>query len=66
MVNSFYKYCVQQTQMAMEQLTTPVSSYRLTILEFLAATMSSITFLKDSYLRTAFKMFDKDGSGKID
>ncbi len=28
--------------------------------------MSSMTFLKESYLRTAFKMFDKDGSGKID
>jgi Ca2+-binding EF-hand superfamily protein len=28
--------------------------------------MSAQTFLKDQYLRTAFKMFDKDNSGKID
>jgi len=28
--------------------------------------MSATTFLKDQYLRTAFKMFDKDNSGKID
>lgn len=34
--------------------------------EFLAATMNTQTFLKEQYLRTAFKMFDKDGSGKID
>lgn len=34
--------------------------------EFLAATMNATTFLKDQYLRTAFKMFDKDNSGKID
>ncbi len=52
--------------MATGQLTTPVSRMDVTIVEFLAATMSSITFLKESYLRTAFKMFDKDGSGKID
>lgn len=35
-------------------------------LEFLAAAMSAQTFLKEQYLRTAFKMFDKDNSGKID
>ena len=34
--------------------------------EFLAATMDAQTFLRDDYLRTAFDMFDKDGSGKID
>lgn len=28
--------------------------------------MNTQTFLKEQYLRTAFKMFDKDGSGKID
>ena len=28
--------------------------------------MNATTFLKDQYLRTAFKMFDKDNSGKID
>lgn len=28
--------------------------------------MSAQTFLKEQYLRTAFKMFDKDNSGKID
>lgn len=28
--------------------------------------MNAQTFLKDQYLRTAFRMFDKDNSGKID
>jgi Ca2+-binding EF-hand superfamily protein len=28
--------------------------------------MNAHTFLKDVYLRTAFKTFDKDDSGKID
>ena len=28
--------------------------------------MDAKTFLKDEYLRTAFNMFDADGSGKID
>ena len=35
-------------------------------IEFLAATMDAQTFLRESYLKTAFQMFDKDGSGKID
>lgn len=34
--------------------------------EFLAATMQAQTFMKESYLKQAFKLFDKDGSGKID
>lgn len=34
--------------------------------EFIAATMSSSIFLNRAYLRQAFNMFDKDGSGKID
>ena len=34
--------------------------------EFLAATMNAQTFMKESYLKAAFKLFDKDGSGKID
>lgn len=34
--------------------------------EFLAATMSAQTFLREEYLKAAFKMFDTDGSGKID
>ena len=34
--------------------------------EFLAATIDQTVFLRDDYLKTAFKMFDKDGSGKID
>ena len=28
--------------------------------------MNAQTFLKEQYLRTAFKMFDQDNSGKID
>jgi len=34
--------------------------------EFLAATMDAQIFMRDDYLRTAFDMFDKDKSGKID
>lgn len=34
--------------------------------EFIAATMDAQVYLRDDYLRTAFNMFDKDGSGKID
>lgn len=34
--------------------------------EFIAATMDAQTYLKEEYLKTAFNMFDKDGSGKID
>lgn len=37
-----------------------------TFTEFLAATMNQQTFLKEEYLKTAFRMFDTDGSGKID
>jgi len=33
--------------------------------EFLAATMDQTIFLRDNYLRTAFKMIDSDHSGKI-
>ena len=28
--------------------------------------MNAQTFLKEEYLKTAFRMFDTDGSGKID
>jgi len=34
--------------------------------EFLAATIDAQIFLREDYLRTAFNIFDKDGSGKID
>lgn len=34
--------------------------------EFLAATMDANVFMREDYLRTAFAMFDKDNSGKID
>ena len=34
--------------------------------EFIAATMDAQTFLRNDYLRTAFDLFDKDGSGLID
>ena len=36
------------------------------MLEFIAATMDAKTFMKEEYLKTAFNMFDTDGSGKID
>ena len=28
--------------------------------------MDAQTYMRDDYLKTAFDMFDKDGSGKID
>jgi calcium-dependent protein kinase len=34
--------------------------------EFIAATLDAQTFMRNDYLRTAFDMFDKDKSGKID
>ena len=34
--------------------------------EFLAATIDKNVFMRESYLKIAFDMFDKDGSGKID
>ena len=38
----------------------------VSFLESIVATMDARTFLKESYLKTAFKMFDTDGSVKID
>lgn len=34
--------------------------------EFIAATLDAQTYMRNDYLRTAFDIFDKDGSGKID
>lgn len=34
--------------------------------EFIAATIDANVFMRGDYLRTAFEMFDADGSGKID
>lgn len=34
--------------------------------EFIAATLDHQTYLRDDYLRTAFDLFDRDKSGKID
>ena len=34
--------------------------------EFIAATIDQHIFMRDDYLKTAFAMFDKDNSGKID
>jgi len=34
--------------------------------EFIAATMDSKLYLNEKYLKAAFDMFDKDGSGKIE
>ena len=33
--------------------------------EFIAATIDARIYLRDDYVRTAFDMFDKDGSGTI-
>jgi len=34
--------------------------------EFLAATLDASIFMREDYLKTAFKMFDTNGNGKID
>jgi len=34
--------------------------------EFIAATLDKNIFMNETYLKQAFDMFDKDGSGKID
>ena len=34
--------------------------------EFIAASMKANVFLREDYLKAAFRMFDKDNSGKID
>ena len=34
--------------------------------EFIAATLDANIFMREDYLKTAFQMFDQDGSGKID
>ena len=39
--------------------------YFLSILEFIAATMQRNLYMKKEKLLQAFKMFDIDGSGKI-
>jgi calcium-dependent protein kinase len=41
------------------------SSGAINYTEFIAATMEQNMYLKEENLRNAFKMFDKDGSGKI-
>jgi len=41
------------------------SSGSINYTEFIAATMEQNMYLKEENLRNAFKMFDKDGSGKI-
>jgi len=34
--------------------------------EFIAATLDAHTYMKFDYLKSAFDIFDRDGSGKID
>lgn len=34
--------------------------------EFIAATLDDQIYMREDYLKTAFNMFDTDGSGKID
>ena len=34
--------------------------------EFISATMDAQIYQRDDYLRTAFKMFDRNGNGSID
>ena len=51
--------------MAILQAADTENSGSIDYTEFLAATIDQQTFMRDDYLKTAFNMFDKDGSGKI-
>ena len=71
---SFFRFSGALTLTTVALLTTLVSK-KIALhsvadpyftVEFLAATMDATTFLRESYLKTAFKMFDTDGSGRID
>lgn len=55
-----------QTLMNLLRAADTDNSGSIEYTEFLAATMDAQVYLRDDYLRTAFTMFDKDGSGKID
>lgn len=52
--------------MAIMQGADTDGSGEINYTEFLAATIDANVFLREDYLRTAFNMFDKDRSGKID
>ena len=52
--------------MGMLQAADTDGSGDINYTEFIAATMSANIFMNEQYLRQAFNMFDKDGSGKID
>lgn len=42
------------------------NSGRIDYTEFIAATMDQHMYMRNDYMRTAFNMFDQDGSGRID
>ena len=54
------------TLLALLQSADTDGSGEINYTEFLAATIDANIFMREDYLRTAFNMFDKDGSGKID
>lgn len=54
----------EQLMEIMESADTD-SSGTINYTEFIAATLEQEVYMKEENLRNAFRMFDKDGSGKI-
>lgn len=55
-----------ETLMALLMAADTDNSGEINYTEFIAATIDANIFMREDYLRTAFDMFDRDNSGKID
>lgn len=55
-----------ETLLSLLQAADTDGSGEINYTEFIAATLDANIFMREDYLRTAFKMFDTDNSGKID
>ena len=56
----------EEALLQMMQAVDTGGSGEINYTEFLAATIDSSIFMRDDYLKTAFMMFDKGKTGKID
>lgn len=67
MTRKFNQLCPASTRIRVERSIIQVKkiTHVFILLEFLAATMERNVYLKEEKLFLAFKMFDKDGNGKI-
>lgn len=55
-----------ETLLKLLQAADTDGSGEINYTEFIAATIDANIFMREDYLKTAFKMFDVDNSGKID